>query len=76
MSVCFGFARGDILQFLILSVFREPGSKIMFLFLLFFFKSFSDTSFVPVFFANPPSVLFLYDKAGQVYEVRSFFIDS
>ncbi|XP_058689801.1 deleted in lung and esophageal cancer protein 1 [Poecile atricapillus] len=28
-----------------------------------------DTSFVPVFFANPPSVLFLYDKAGQVYEM-------
>ncbi|NXU66010.1 DLEC1 protein, partial [Horornis vulcanius] len=28
-----------------------------------------DTSFVPVFFANPPSVLFSYDKAGQVYEM-------
>ncbi|NXS82393.1 DLEC1 protein, partial [Erpornis zantholeuca] len=28
-----------------------------------------DTSFVPVFLANPPSVLFLYDKAGQVYEM-------
>ncbi|NXI31871.1 DLEC1 protein, partial [Sterrhoptilus dennistouni] len=28
-----------------------------------------DASFVPVFFANPPSVLFLYDKAGQVYEM-------
>ncbi|NXT69954.1 DLEC1 protein, partial [Chaetops frenatus] len=28
-----------------------------------------DTSFVPVFVANPPSVLFLYDKAGQVYEI-------
>ncbi|NWX36964.1 DLEC1 protein, partial [Notiomystis cincta] len=27
------------------------------------------TSFVPVFHANPPSVLFLYDKAGQVYEM-------
>ncbi|XP_037985052.1 deleted in lung and esophageal cancer protein 1 [Motacilla alba alba] len=27
-----------------------------------------DTSFVPVFLANPPSVLFLYDKVGQVYE--------
>ncbi|NWI87030.1 DLEC1 protein, partial [Pitta sordida] len=26
------------------------------------------TSFVPVFLANPPSVLFSYDKAGQVYE--------
>ncbi|XP_041264495.1 deleted in lung and esophageal cancer protein 1 [Onychostruthus taczanowskii] len=28
-----------------------------------------DTSFVPVFLASPPSVLFLYDKAGQVYEM-------
>ncbi|NXS36877.1 DLEC1 protein, partial [Pomatostomus ruficeps] len=28
-----------------------------------------DTSFVPAFLANPPSVLFLYDKAGQVYEM-------
>ncbi|NWT18177.1 DLEC1 protein, partial [Vireo altiloquus] len=28
-----------------------------------------DTSFVPVFLANPPSVQFLYDKAGQVYEM-------
>ncbi|NXA88274.1 DLEC1 protein, partial [Melanocharis versteri] len=28
-----------------------------------------DTSFVPVFHANPPSVLFSYDKAGQVYEM-------
>ncbi|NXN88817.1 DLEC1 protein, partial [Bombycilla garrulus] len=28
-----------------------------------------DTSFVPVFLANPPSVLFSYDKAGQVYEM-------
>ncbi|NXC99176.1 DLEC1 protein, partial [Certhia familiaris] len=28
-----------------------------------------DTSFVPVFLANPPSVLFSYDKTGQVYEV-------
>ncbi|NXH39548.1 DLEC1 protein, partial [Dicaeum eximium] len=28
-----------------------------------------DTSFVPVFHASPPSVLFLYDKAGQVYEM-------
>ncbi|NXC06644.1 DLEC1 protein, partial [Orthonyx spaldingii] len=28
-----------------------------------------DTSFVPVFLANPPSVLFLYDKAGQAYEM-------
>ncbi|NWT98482.1 DLEC1 protein, partial [Urocynchramus pylzowi] len=27
------------------------------------------TSFVPVFLASPPSVLFLYDKAGQVYEM-------
>ncbi|NXY53891.1 DLEC1 protein, partial [Callaeas wilsoni] len=27
------------------------------------------TSSVPVFHANPPSVLFLYDKAGQVYEM-------
>ncbi|XP_005040593.1 PREDICTED: deleted in lung and esophageal cancer protein 1 [Ficedula albicollis] len=28
-----------------------------------------DTSFVPVFLASPPSVLFSYDKAGQVYEM-------
>ncbi|NWX54276.1 DLEC1 protein, partial [Promerops cafer] len=28
-----------------------------------------DTSFVPVFLASPPCVLFLYDKAGQVYEM-------
>ncbi|NWV74595.1 DLEC1 protein, partial [Dasyornis broadbenti] len=28
-----------------------------------------DTSFVPVFLANPPSVLFSYDKVGQVYEM-------
>ncbi|NXQ13304.1 DLEC1 protein, partial [Peucedramus taeniatus] len=28
-----------------------------------------DTSFVPVFLASPPSVQFLYDKAGQVYEM-------
>ncbi|NWV34936.1 DLEC1 protein, partial [Grantiella picta] len=28
-----------------------------------------DTSFVPVFLANPPSVLFTYDKVGQVYEM-------
>ncbi|KAF4800195.1 Deleted in lung and esophageal cancer protein 1 [Turdus rufiventris] len=28
-----------------------------------------DTSFVPVFLASPPSVLFSYDKAGQVYEI-------
>lgn len=68
----FVFAKGDILQFLILSVFRELGKKIM----SPFFLSFSDTSFVPVFLANPPSVLFSYDKAGQVYEVRRFFVES
>ncbi|NXL80013.1 DLEC1 protein, partial [Leptocoma aspasia] len=28
-----------------------------------------DTSFIPVFLASPPSVLFLYDKAGQLYEM-------
>ncbi|NXU16048.1 DLEC1 protein, partial [Pardalotus punctatus] len=28
-----------------------------------------DTSFVPVFLANPPSVLFSYDKVGHIYEM-------
>ncbi|NXA08177.1 DLEC1 protein, partial [Sapayoa aenigma] len=28
------------------------------------------TSFVPVFLANPPSVLFSYDEVGQVYEMK------
>ncbi|NWW76135.1 DLEC1 protein, partial [Climacteris rufus] len=28
-----------------------------------------DTSFVPVFLAKPPSVLFSYDEVGQVYEM-------
>ncbi|XP_071416735.1 deleted in lung and esophageal cancer protein 1 [Pithys albifrons albifrons] len=29
-----------------------------------------DTSFVPVFLANPPTVLFSYDEAGLVYEMN------
>uniref|UniRef100_A0A8C6Z7S2 DLEC1 cilia and flagella associated protein n=1 Tax=Nothoprocta perdicaria TaxID=30464 RepID=A0A8C6Z7S2_NOTPE len=37
-----------------------------------FFLSFSDTSFVPVFLANPPTVVFSDYEVGQVYEVRTY----
>jgi len=58
-----------MLQLLILSVFKELGSKIM----SPFFSSFSNNSFVPVFLANPPTVLFSEYEVGQVYEVRTCF---